>query len=187
MIAQPQGVRCSIKRSDLSTLRSMCTRRLSARDFHLSLLERWYLEGAGHALHEISLLTQDQALPARHVEILPCLGVGTQFRTVSFVGCQALEGDQSPRDVIRAFVGEEIPHQMATTARDDAPPVGGVLPECIPLKRIDLVTDDAGDGRRLARRSSTGQSPTAECRGGAGARRSQEELAAAGIRMLRFY
>src|SRR5579864_6436172 len=35
---------------------------------------------------------------------------------------------------------------MATTARDDGAPVLGILFERITLKRVDFVTDEAGDG-----------------------------------------
>jgi hypothetical protein len=41
---------------------------------------------------------------------------------------------------------KEIAYEMASASRNDAAPSLGLLLEAVPLERIDLVTDNAGDG-----------------------------------------
>lgn len=67
-------------------------------------------------------------------------------RAVPFVGRQALEGHERPRDVVGALVRQEVPDEPAAAPRDDATPVLSVPPEHLALERIDLVANDAGNG-----------------------------------------
>src|SRR5690606_28374489 len=84
-----------------------------------------------------------------HGEVPAPLFVGLQTGPEPLVSGQALERDQPPGDVVRSLVWQEIPQQVAAAPRNDASPVGGVLPEGLALKGIDLVADDAGDAHVL--------------------------------------
>ena len=58
---------------------------------------------------------------------------------------ERLEGDEPPRDVIGAFVRQEVTDQVSAAFRNDARPVASVLRECLALERVDLVADDTRD------------------------------------------
>ncbi len=91
------------------------------------------------------------------------LEVGAAFR-ISFQACpigfirgQAVEADQAPRYVVRAFVRYEVAQQIAAAARNDTPPVFCVLAEGGALEGIDFVANKAGNhsARAFYRDSAT--------------------------------
>jgi hypothetical protein len=49
---------------------------------------------------------------------------------------ETFECDQTPRDIIRAFIREKVSHQMTAALRKNAFPS---FPEPVSLKRIDLI------------------------------------------------
>ena len=51
--------------------------------------------------------------------------------------------NQSPSDIVRAFVGKKIADEMAAASRDDTAPILGIFPELILLAGIDLIADHA--------------------------------------------
>src|SRR6185312_431244 len=95
-----------------------------------------------HTSDEISFLAQNEPLALRHGKVLLRLGVIPELRLVALIGGQAVEGDQSPRHVIRALVGKEISYKLAAATGNDPPPVFGVLSEVLFLKGINFVADD---------------------------------------------
>jgi hypothetical protein len=64
----------------------------------------------------------------------------TSGRTPVKITC--FEGNQPPRNVIRAFIRKKVPDEMAAASRNGTAPILGVLLELIPLERIDLVAND---------------------------------------------
>src|SRR5437870_1094805 len=96
-------------------------------------------------LQESPFFTQNEALRLRQREVLATLRILLQPRTIGLISGQAVERDQTPRDVIGALVWKKIPDEMASTARDDAAPIFRVLLESIALEGIDLIADEAGD------------------------------------------
>src|SRR5262245_24194301 len=101
--------------------------------------------GALHPAQEGPLLAQDETPGLRHSEVGLRRIVRAEPRAVGLVRGQALERDHGPGDVVRALVRQEVAEQAAAQARDGAPPVGRVLAEPLALKRIELITDEAGD------------------------------------------
>jgi len=65
----------------------------------------------------------------RERKVRPSFGIALNPSPIRFAVGQRLERDQSPRDVARAFVREEIPDEIAAAARDDAVPGGRVFGE----------------------------------------------------------
>src|SRR5262245_60272743 len=110
-----------------------------------SSLLRWQGESAIDYLHEVSFFTENDTFTLRCGEILQRFGIGTKARAVGFVCGEVVERDQSPRDIVRAFVWQEIANQVPAAARNDPPPVFGVGFEFVTLERIDLVANDASD------------------------------------------
>src|SRR5262245_39974585 len=110
------------------------------------------VERAVHRSREGALLAKNESLLFGGSEIGERLTVSPQRQAIGFVGRQAVERDQSPGDVVRALVRQEVPQQVPAAAWDDASPVFGVLVERFLLKRIDLIPDETGDGRRDHRR-----------------------------------
>jgi DNA-binding transcriptional ArsR family regulator len=100
-------------------------------------------EGAIHDLDKVSLLAKDQPLPLRQVEVLKRFRIGLQALLVGLVGGEAVECNQTPGHIVRAFVREKISDQMPTASRNDATPILGVLPESFFLVWIDLIADHA--------------------------------------------
>src|SRR6202040_2115781 len=68
-----------------------------------------------------------------------------QSRSIRFVRRKTLECDQTPGHIVGPFVRKEVAEEIAAAARDDRPPVLGILPELLFLERIDLIADHAGD------------------------------------------
>src|SRR6185437_9563121 len=96
-----------------------------------------------HALDKISFFEQDQPLVLRHGKILLRFRIGLQIRLVSLIRRQAVEGNQSPGNVIGPFVGKKISYKLPATSGNDAAPVFRVLPELLFLKWIDFIADYA--------------------------------------------
>src|SRR5206468_10352933 len=90
-------------------------------------------------LHERSLFTKDNAFGLGHGEILKRFWIRSQACTVSFISGKAVEGNQPPGDIIRAFTGKKISDQVTAASRNNAAPILGVLLERVALKRIDLI------------------------------------------------
>jgi hypothetical protein len=80
-----------------------------------------------------------------HEQILTPFRVCLDSRPVALVGGEAVERDQPPRHVVRAFIGKKIPDQVSAAPGDDASPALGVRLECVALERIDLIADEAGN------------------------------------------
>ena len=74
-------------------------------------------------LEEGAFLPQNEALRLRPLEVAPALLVLFQARAIGLIVRQRLELDQSPGDVVGAFVREKIAEQMAAAARNDASPI----------------------------------------------------------------
>src|SRR6478672_11324038 len=99
-----------------------------------------------HGLQEGALLAQDEALLTGEAEVRRALRIGLQARAIGLVGCQAVERNEGPGDVVGALVRQKVADQAAPALGDDAPPVAGVLCEGLALEGIDDVTDEDGDG-----------------------------------------
>lgn len=91
----------------------------------------------------MALFAEDEALGLREGEIGGTFGVLFDAGFVAFVGTEAVEGDESPGDVVCALVRKKIANQMASAARNDAAPVFGVLLECVALEWINLIANHA--------------------------------------------
>jgi hypothetical protein len=78
-----------------------------------------------------------------------CLRVIPNCRTVGFVGRQALEGEQSVRDVAGALVRQKAAVVFAAEPSDDGDPTGHVFLERFRLSRINLITQVTGDHRSI--------------------------------------
>src|SRR5450755_358209 len=66
--------------------------------------------------HEISFFAGNDAFGLRHREIINCFGIGFQARAVLLIRCETVERDQSPGNIIRAFVWQEISDEMAAAS-----------------------------------------------------------------------
>ena len=58
---------------------------------------------------------------------------------------EAVERNQPPRNIVGAFMRQEIAEQMSATARNSAPPALRVGAKGFALKWIDLVADETGN------------------------------------------
>jgi DNA-binding transcriptional ArsR family regulator len=85
-----------------------------------------------------------------HGEIIARFGIGLQPGAIGLIRRQTIESDQTPGDVVRAFVGQEISDKMAATARNDVAPVFRVLFESVALEGVDFISDDARDGHECS-------------------------------------
>src|SRR6185503_11423800 len=88
-----------------------------------SLLLWWQCEGPFNYLHKISLFTENDTFALRQREVRKGLSIRTQARAVSFISGEAIERDQSPGDVVCAFMRQEVTDKMPAATRDDAPPI----------------------------------------------------------------
>src|SRR6266576_1513704 len=100
------------------------------------------IASAVNRLYEGAFFAKDDAFSYRCLEVLARLRIGFQLLSVRFIRCKAVEGNQSPGNIVSPLVGQEVAHQTATTPRDDAAPVFSVLFESFPLVRIDFVSDE---------------------------------------------
>src|ERR1043166_175951 len=98
-----------------------------------------------HAALKRALLAENETFPLREAEIFCSAGVGAQARPVGVIGGETVERDQRERDVVRAFVRQEIADEIAAAARNDGGPAARVFLERIALERIEHVADAAGD------------------------------------------
>ena len=133
------------------------------------------LESSPDNFQERSLFAKNQSLALRHRKILTALEIGLQSRSIGFVGSEAVEGNQSPGDIVSAFIGKEVSDKMAAAARNDAAPVLSVFLEPVSLKRIDLVTNETRDSHRLPPAVWLGQ-PNRTALESAGSKGSHQEL-----------
>src|SRR5262245_21814134 len=95
------------------------------------------------------LFAQDETLALRECEILHALGVGAQPGAIALVVGETGEGNQSPADIVRALVRQEIADEMAAGAGDELAPALRVLAKSIQLRRVDFVADETGDRHGL--------------------------------------
>ena len=77
-------------------------------------------------LEEGAFLAQDEPLLLGEAEVGGPFRVGLDPRTLSLVGRQAVEGDQSPGDGVGALVGQDVADEAAAALGDDAAPVARV-------------------------------------------------------------
>src|SRR5262252_2264304 len=111
-----------------------------------SAKRRRHAKGSIHDLDEISLFAKDEALRLGHLKIRARFLVGPQTLLVVLVRCEAVKSNQAPAYVIRAFVRKEVSDEMPSAAGNDTAPIFGILLEILPLKRINLVSNEACDG-----------------------------------------
>src|SRR5215472_6633791 len=104
-----------------------------------------YVEGPIDHLKKGSLFPEDDPLALCHREVLSRFLVRPKARPVCLIGGERIEGNQTPRDIVRPLMGKKISYQVTSAAGDDAAPILGVLPELVPLEGIDLIADEAGD------------------------------------------
>ena len=97
------------------------------------------------------LLSDDDAVVDCETEIIPGFHVCLQFRAIGLIGCEAVETDEAPGDVIRPFVRQEVTDELAAAAGDDASPGLRVLAEVLEFERVDLIADETGDFHGLSR------------------------------------
>ena len=113
-----------------------------ARAVRVTASLRRNVERAVDNLDEGPLFAKDQLFGLRHREVLTRVGMCLQAGAIRFVRRQRPEGDEPPRDVVGAFVWQEVPDQMSAAFRNDARPVARVLRERLALERVDLVADE---------------------------------------------
>src|SRR3954462_4816902 len=95
---------------------------------------------------EVALFREDEFVVLGKMEIRHALGILPQPRTIGLVGREALEGDQREGDVVGALMRHEIADQVAAAFRDDGEPALGIFLELSAFERIELVSDEDGDG-----------------------------------------
>src|SRR6185437_15431282 len=158
VVARASKPMCASSRADPMShglgIMKACLRWCSARkaapfsacvgmDNLLAVLWGREAERGFHSLHKISFFAQDQALVLRHGKILLRFGIGFQSGLVSLISRQAVKGNQSPGNVVSAFIGKKISYKLPATSGNDAAPVFRVLPELLFLKGINLIADHA--------------------------------------------
>src|SRR6202161_2615881 len=79
------------------------------------------------------------------VEVLPRLRIATQRLPITLILRQAIELDQRQREIVGAFLRQEITHQCTAAARDDRWPRGGILLEVRDFMRIERIPDATRD------------------------------------------
>src|SRR3954469_7431544 len=99
-----------------------------------------------HLAQEGALFRKDEFVVLGKMEIRHALGILPQPRAIGLVGREALEGDQRERDVVGTLMRHEIADQIAAASRDDGEPALGIFLELSALERIELVSDEYGDG-----------------------------------------
>src|SRR6266851_156879 len=100
-------------------------------------------EGSIDHFDEVSFFAKNDPFCLRHREVLTPFRIRFQARSIRLIRSQAVEGDQTPCNIIRSFVRQKIPDKMSAASRNDAAPILGVLLERLSLERIDLVAYDA--------------------------------------------
>src|SRR5713226_1342703 len=102
-------------------------------------------EGSVDHFYEGSLLAKNELLALCHCEIRPRFPIRPQARSVGLVRRKAIECNQTPSHIIRAFVWKKIADLIATASRHDASPVAGTLHERLRPEQINPVQNEAGD------------------------------------------
>ncbi|HLW82904.1 MAG TPA: hypothetical protein VKS20_12780 [Candidatus Acidoferrales bacterium] len=103
------------------------------------------VEGRRDELDEVAFFAEDQAFGLGEGEIFGGAGVFFETSFVTFVGGEAVEGDESPSDVVSAFVGKKVADEMAAAAGNDAGLVLRIFLEGVALEGIDLVANHTHD------------------------------------------
>lgn len=85
----------------------------------------------------------------REIEICNTLCIGLQPRAIGFILRQTGKRDQRERDVVGAFMGHPVAEQIASAFRNDGEPPLRVGFKHVPLKRIELVADENGNGHGM--------------------------------------
>src|SRR5580658_8678619 len=93
--------------------------------------------------HEVSLFAENQTFGLRAVEVFASLRIVLEASAVVFVGCKAIERDQTPRNVVGSFVRKEVTNEMPSAPWNDAAPILRILPKLVPREWVDLIADNA--------------------------------------------
>src|ERR1700680_3086321 len=96
-----------------------------------------HVERAIDQFDEASFFAKNEALGLCHGEVGTTCWFCLQVGSVCFIGSEAVESNQGPGHVVRAFVRKKIPDEVTATSGDDGAPVLCVLFERISLVRID--------------------------------------------------
>src|SRR4029079_6650254 len=89
---------------------------------------------------------EDQPVLFGEIEIGHAFTVGAQPRPGAFVRRQTVKENQREGDIVGALVRHPVTDQIAAASWNDAEPAFGIFLEHRPLERIELVTDENGDG-----------------------------------------
>ena len=106
----------------------------------------WTLQGRVDGLEKGPLLAENEAQRLRHAKIFSSFGIVLQASAIRLVGSQRRERNQTPRDIVGAFMREKIADQMTAATGNDSPPAFGILFEGGALKRVDPVANEASNG-----------------------------------------
>src|SRR5580692_3735320 len=98
--------------------------------------------------HEISLFAENQALSLRAIEVLASFRIVLEASAVLFVGCKAVERDQTPRDVVGSFVWKEVTNEMPSAPGNNTTPILRIFRKLAPLEWVDLIADNAHECHR---------------------------------------
>src|ERR1700723_95680 len=118
----------------------------SASTFHSSFLSserRGESKRSLDCFHKISLFAEDEPFGLCHRKVLACFRIRLQARPIGLVACETFKSNQPPSHVVRAFIREKIPDQVAAASGNDTAPILGVRLESVFLERIDFVANDA--------------------------------------------
>src|ERR1043165_4635909 len=83
------------------------------------LLLWWQCEGPFNYLRKISLFTKNDTFALRAGEVREAFRGGTQTRAIGFIRGEAIESDQSPGDIVRTFMRQEVTNEMPAATRND--------------------------------------------------------------------
>ena len=88
-------------------------------------------------------------LSLRAIEVLASFRIVLEASAVVFVGCKAIERDQTPRNVVGSFVRKEVTNEMPSAPGNNTTPILRILPKLVPRKWVDLIADDAHECHRI--------------------------------------
>src|SRR5580698_8325026 len=80
-----------------------------------------------HDRDEIALFAQNKPLRLRHLEIRSPFRIRFDAGSIGLVRRKIVKRDQTPRNVVRAFIGQKISDQVAAAAGNDAAPVFSIF------------------------------------------------------------
>ena len=98
-------------------------------------------------LQENPVFLEDELLPFGELVVLCAERIGCKPCAIGLVGGKAFDVVDAIGGRGRAFMRAEIADQVGAVARDRLTPVAGIGGEFLPLERVDLVADEAGDHR----------------------------------------